>query len=81
MLEWLRNLLHHNSQVTSARVFYVIKGSLMTPFIFNNSVETAAPFNVVMQPPTILWAEKLISEKASTSCSDRLAYRAHKSDR
>jgi len=57
MLEWLRNLLPHHSQgssterwsrntvrVVTARVF------LTSPFILNNSVETAAPFNVVSHP-------------------------------
>ena len=63
MLEWLRNLLPHHSQgssterwsrntlrVVTARVFYVLMGSLSSPFIFNNSVETATPFNVVSHP-------------------------------
>jgi len=60
MFEWLRNLLPHHSQgssterwiqntlrVDTARVFYVLRGFLTSPFILNNSVETAAPFNVV----------------------------------
>ena len=34
-------------KVVTARVFFVIRGSLTSPFIFNNSMETAAPFNVV----------------------------------
>jgi len=59
MMEWLRKLLFHHSQgsstercnrntlrVVTARVFYILRGSLTSPFIFNNSVETAAPFNV-----------------------------------
>ena len=63
MLEWLRNLLPHHSQgnsterwnrntlrVITARVFYVIREFLTSPFILNNSVETAAPFNVVSHP-------------------------------
>ena len=63
MLEWLRNLLPHHSQgssterwsrntlrVVTARVFYVLRGFLTSPFILNNSVETAAPFNVVSHP-------------------------------
>jgi len=63
MLEWLRNLLPHHSQrssterwsrntmrVVTARVFYVLSGFLTSPFILNNSVETAAPFNVVIHP-------------------------------
>ena len=63
MLEWLRNLLPHHSQgssterwsrntlrVFTARVFYVLWGFLSSPFILNNSVETAAPFNVVIHP-------------------------------
>ena len=58
MLEWLRNLLPHHSQGSSterwsrntldtARVFYVLMCFLTSPFILNNSVETAAPFNVI----------------------------------
>ena len=48
ILEWLRNLLLHPSQgssterwsrntlrVVTARVFYVLRGSLTSPFIFN----------------------------------------------
>ena len=63
MLKWLRNLLTHHSQgssterwsrntlrVVTARVFYVRKWFLTSPFILNNSVETAAPFNVVRHP-------------------------------
>ena len=63
MLEWLRNLLPHHSQgssterwsrntrrVITARVFYVPRGFLTSPFILNNSVETAAPFNVASHP-------------------------------
>ena len=63
MLEWLRNLLPHHSQgssterwsrntlrVVNARVFYVLRGFLTSPFILNNSVETAAPFNEVSHP-------------------------------
>jgi len=84
MLGWLRNLLPHHShgssterwsrntlRVVTARVFYVIRGSLTSPFIFNNSVETAAPFYVVSHP----WysePRKTISDKVSTSCWDRI---------
>ena len=63
MLEWLRNHLPHHSQgssmeiwsrntlrVVTARVFYVLRGFLMSPFILNNSVEMTAPFNVVSHP-------------------------------
>ena len=63
MLEWLRKCLPHHSQrssmerwsqntlrVVTARVFYVLRGFLTFPFILNNSVETAAPFNVVIHP-------------------------------
>ena len=63
MFEWLRNLLPNHSQgssterwsrntprVVTARVFYVLMGFLTSPFILNNSVETAAPFNVVSHP-------------------------------
>jgi len=63
MLEWLRNLLPHHTQGSSterwsqntlrmvtARVFYVLRGFLPSPFILNNSVETAAPFNMVGHP-------------------------------
>jgi len=63
MLEWLINLLPHHSQgssterwsrntlrVVTAIVFYVLWGVLTSPFILNNSVETAAPFNVVTHP-------------------------------
>ena len=63
MLDWLRNHLPHHShggsterwsrntlRVVTARVFYVISGFLTSPFILNNSVETAAPFNVVSHP-------------------------------
>ena len=63
MLGWLRHLLPHHSQGSSrerqsrntmrlvtARAFYVIRGVLTSPFILNNSVETAAPFNVVTYP-------------------------------
>ena len=59
MLEWLRNFLHHHSQGSSterwsrnsqASVFYVLRGFLTSPFILNNSVETAAPFNVNSHP-------------------------------
>jgi len=60
MLEWLRNLLPHHSltgeqygemalktpRVVTARVFYVLRESLTSPFILNNSV----PFNVVNHP-------------------------------
>ena len=41
------------------------RGVFTSPFIFNNSVETAAPFNVVSHPR---WAEKVISGKVSSSC-------------
>ena len=63
MLEWLRKLLSHHSQgssmerwsrntprVVTAKVFYTFGGSLTSPFIFNNSVKRAAPFNVVSHP-------------------------------
>jgi len=60
---WSRN----NLRVVIARVFYVLRGSLMSLLIFNNSVQTAAPLNVVSHP----WAEKLISGKVSTSFWDR----------
>ena len=63
MFEWLRNFLPHHSQgssterwsrntlrVVTARVFYVLRGFLTSPFILNNSVETAAPFNVFSHP-------------------------------
>ena len=64
MLEWLRKLLlpHHTQgssterwsrntlRVVTARVFYVLRGVLTSPFILNNLVETAAPFNVVSHP-------------------------------
>ena len=63
MLEWLRNLLPHHSQgssterwsrntlrVVTARVFYILWGFLTSPFILDNSVEMAAPFNVVSHP-------------------------------
>jgi len=63
VLEWLRNLLSQHSQgssmerwsrntlrVVTARVCYVLRGSLASPFILNNSEETAAPFNVVSHP-------------------------------
>ena len=43
---WSRNTL----RVVTARVFYVLRGVLTSPFIFNNSVETAALFNVVNHP-------------------------------
>ena len=43
---WGRN----NLRVVTARVFYVLRGSLTSPFILNNSVETAAPFNLVSHP-------------------------------
>ena len=46
MERWSRNTL----RVATARVFYVLRGSLYSPFIFNNSVETAALFNVVSHP-------------------------------
>ena len=37
-------------RMVTVRVFYVIRGSLTSPFIFNNAVEMAAPFNVVSHP-------------------------------
>ena len=40
---WGRN----TPRVVTARVFYVLGGFLTSHFIFKNSVETAAPFNVV----------------------------------
>ena len=43
---WSRNTL----TVVTAKVFYVLGGSLTSPFIFNNSGETAASFNVVNHP-------------------------------
>ena len=43
---WSRNTL----RVVTARVFYVLRESLTSPFILNNSVDTAAPFNVVIHP-------------------------------
>ena len=43
---WSRNTL----RVVTARVFYVLRGFLASPFILNNSVQTAAPFNVVNHP-------------------------------
>ena len=43
---WSRNTL----RVLTARVFYVLRGFLTSPFILNNSVETAAPFNVASHP-------------------------------
>ena len=43
---WSRNML----RVVTARVFYVLMGFLTSPFILNNSVNTAAPFNVVSHP-------------------------------
>ena len=43
---WSRNTL----SVVTARVFYVLRGFLTSPIILNNSVETAAPFNVVIHP-------------------------------
>ena len=36
--------------VVTARVFYVLRGFLISPFILNNSAEMAAPFNVVSHP-------------------------------
>ena len=62
MLEWLRKLLPHHSQGSSTERWsrntlrvvtasvYVLRGSLTSPFILNNSVETAGRFNVVNQP-------------------------------
>ena len=63
MLEWLKNHLPHHSQgssterwsrntlrVVTARVFYILWWSLTSPFILNNLVEMAAPFNVVSHP-------------------------------
>jgi len=43
---WSRN----TQRVVTARVFYVLRGFLTSPFILNNSVETTAPFNVVSHP-------------------------------
>ena len=37
-------------RVVTARVFYVLRGVLTSSFIINNSVEMAAPFNVVSHP-------------------------------
>ena len=37
-------------RVVTARVFYVLRGSLTSPFICYNSIETAATFNVVNHP-------------------------------
>jgi len=42
---WSRNTL----RVVTAGVFYVLRGFLTSLFILNNSMETAAPFNVVSQ--------------------------------
>ena len=82
MLEWLRNLLPHHSQgssmerwsrktlrVVTARVFYVLRGSLTSPFIFNNSVETAVPFNVVSTQDVVSW--EINFWKVSTYCWDQ----------
>jgi hypothetical protein len=56
MFQWLRNFLPHHSlshterwssntlRVVTARMFYVLSGFLRSPFILNNSVETAAMF-------------------------------------
>ena len=35
-------------RVVTARVFYVLRVFLTSPFILNNPVETAAPFNMVI---------------------------------
>ena len=43
---WSRN----TPRVVTARVFYILRGFLTSTFILNNSVETAAPFNVVSHP-------------------------------
>ena len=43
---WSRSTL----RVVTARLFYVLRGILTSPFILSNSVETAAPFNVVSHP-------------------------------
>ena len=43
---WSRNTL----RVVTARVFYVLRGFLTSPFIFNNTLETAVPFNLVSHP-------------------------------
>ena len=67
-LEWLRNLLPHHSQgssterwsrnslrVVTTRMVYVLRGFLTSPFILNNSVETAAPFNDVVSREINPW--------------------------
>ena len=41
-----RNIL----MMVTARVFYVLRGSLTSPFILNYSVEMAPPFNMVSHP-------------------------------
>ena len=43
---WSRNTL----RVVTARVFYVLRVFLTSPFILNNSLEMATPFNVVSHP-------------------------------
>ena len=43
---WSRN----TPRVVAARVFYILRGVLTSPFILNNSMETAASFNVVSHP-------------------------------
>ena len=69
MLEWLRKLLPTRGTVQkdgaempwgwSLPVFYVLRGFLTSPFIFNDSVVTAAPFNVVNHPCSELRNESL----------------------
>jgi len=68
MFEWFRNLLPHHSQrssterwsrnslrVVTTRMVYVLRGFLTSPFILNNSVETAAPFNDVVSREINPW--------------------------
>jgi len=47
---WSQNTL----RVVTTRVFYVLRGFLTSPVILNNSVETAAPFNVVSHPRLLI---------------------------
>ena len=63
---WSRNTL----RVVTARVFYILRGSLISPFIFNNSVETAAPFNVASDP-RCSEPRNYSLKNVSTSCWNR----------
>ena len=87
MLEWFGNLLPHHSQgsiterwsrntlrVVTARVFYVLR--VTSPFILNNSVETAAPFNVISHPRCSEPRNESL-EKVSTSYGVRTCERWH----